>query len=1472
MTFDEPIQATLSDKFTRISARISISATREYRKQHRRPFTKDKTGGLLQILDFEIVATHLGPRSDRLTLLVNRFKSLGSDGSGAFSVPRPIESPDKGCFALLDKLIGIRAQEKASSSQEPSTRESSVAASSIHSQTAFAANGYEVSPDSQAVLATQVPVALEIHNGCGRSATAQGSNNQRTIDLAKTFDSLTDHAEESEVPAVGAAQAVGCGLASSTKSGTKISDTHADLLCSLNRKVQEKPMTTTSMAEDDTTKKAIPTKDTTVDMQHEIRRTTASHITDISMQNDVVNQSKSHLSSAQEPTMAPPLGKICVAARNGVSDINVAKDGPIPSKALQGSSKKRKLSDRISSRDVRIPRDQEILLSRPDSWIPAEPGQREPRVNVPISLLQAFNRDAESRLKDLKGTPEESTGREASTRIGSMLDTPISHSESDIDSEQWPPSPELDQLPPDSSPPVVSQSNNQNGVLESKISPKLGPSLEILQAKNAALDLSDKSDSCERSERDDKIETTKATTREALSFSSSANASTQLVEEEALQDPTQQITTGANGSQVPLTDEIHSKVRPKREHLSVRKESSSENFPSAASTADSDIEMLVPMPLQKIPDPQLEVDVLGSFSSTATQSKHPFMQVKRTPYVDGHDHGAPKSPLTNGWSSVCEENTDLHDGKFNKENAGISSNSPIFDSKAQSQSSSPNVVSNSEEDPDKISMQRCPIKDGSTSEKIFTSAVVGSSRKRQFEYKAADRYFIHDSVRRINLFSDCLAPASITLEQGAQIMLIKTVDEDLTHGSLGEVVAFMDTETFTRHDGGQTGIQGFPSVGNQKWPVLRFEMAGGKSRHLLCRLEQWDIRSRNGVTEASRRQVPLVRKNDSSSHVKDLLGLSDHVLGDGKTRKPLHEHLPGKRLLQRDEDSTDGSPISKRTKRKPTFFYSNLSRRRERVSGPLALDISDINDSSPDPAASARQYRKLYFAAKRSCESSTAGKSPFSPPKSDIISLSIAAERRNDGIAEVATRITTDSVKNGENGVAMSGTSAALASKTAESYDANFIEHTRQRLPNEMAVGYPAIGMPSCQDPSHMSYLVEPNKASLTDRRSPFEVRATQSGQANTSFGTTAETVESLPLSVRSTQNDTILGQATTHANMEDRPVPRPLEGGKARRATSPRSAFEEFKGTYSDYSGDVKHFLTLCKKIEKLWRLDRLHKSIWDDFLIRNKIEYADHVRQSMEDGNDPMPYEKFYNDEIDEPRYRRRVLTPLNLEAIIHDGGPRPVLSCETSVASTPVPASFSSMIPGWMSKAVTSSQSPVKHTPTIDLTDDDPERVSHASKGADGQPKTQASPQRRTPWLLDRETTTSSTYEAGRRSSKCARQPSRQASQEFSSSDLKAKSKNLRLNATSNMTVEAPSRTISANARLKGRHQASPLIWWQDEDAPFKTFVRSYLAIRPGNGNAFAKPEDIAQGKRQYKSQIRNLRDLDVSGWKVDPMQQA
>ena len=93
---------------------------------------------------------------------------------------------------MLDKLIGIRAQEKASSSQEPSTRESSVAASSIHSQTAFAANGYEISPDSQAVLATQVPVALEIHNGCGRSATAQGSNNQRTIDLAKTFDSLTD--------------------------------------------------------------------------------------------------------------------------------------------------------------------------------------------------------------------------------------------------------------------------------------------------------------------------------------------------------------------------------------------------------------------------------------------------------------------------------------------------------------------------------------------------------------------------------------------------------------------------------------------------------------------------------------------------------------------------------------------------------------------------------------------------------------------------------------------------------------------------------------------------------------------------------------------------------------------------------------------------------------------------------------------------------------------------------------------------------------------------------------------------------------------------------------------------------------------------------------------------------------------------------------------------------------------------------
>ena len=141
-----------------MNACISASAAREYKSNTRRNLTTT-VGGLIQLLDFEIVATHLGPRPQRLTLLVKKFKSLGSDGSGEEGVPRPIESRED-TKALLNQLIKLRNQE-AARRQDGSLPEGSSKASSTKSHCGNVSSSEEAPLDSQATFTPQAPRSKE---------------------------------------------------------------------------------------------------------------------------------------------------------------------------------------------------------------------------------------------------------------------------------------------------------------------------------------------------------------------------------------------------------------------------------------------------------------------------------------------------------------------------------------------------------------------------------------------------------------------------------------------------------------------------------------------------------------------------------------------------------------------------------------------------------------------------------------------------------------------------------------------------------------------------------------------------------------------------------------------------------------------------------------------------------------------------------------------------------------------------------------------------------------------------------------------------------------------------------------------------------------------------------------------------------------------------------------------------------------
>jgi ATP-dependent DNA helicase PIF1 len=154
---------------------------------------------------------------------------------------------------------------------------------------------------------------------------------------------------------------------------------------------------------------------------------------------------------------------------------------------------------------------------------------------------------------------------------------------------------------------------------------------------------------------------------------------------------------------------------------------------------------------------------------------------------------------------------------------------------------------------------------------------------RAWDFKAEDGGSISDLAQRDKLLSNCMAPPSITLKKGAQVMLIKNIDDTLVNGSVGKVIAFMDEKTFDIYHDDEEEFQAVETMDpddeemarsrkklkqminkdligdtSQKWPLVRFAIADGTSRDLLCQRESWKIELPNGEIQASRSQVPLI--------------------------------------------------------------------------------------------------------------------------------------------------------------------------------------------------------------------------------------------------------------------------------------------------------------------------------------------------------------------------------------------------------------------------------------------------------------------------------------------------------------------------------------------------------------------------------------------------------------------------------------
>ena len=152
--------------------------------------------------------------------------------------------------------------------------------------------------------------------------------------------------------------------------------------------------------------------------------------------------------------------------------------------------------------------------------------------------------------------------------------------------------------------------------------------------------------------------------------------------------------------------------------------------------------------------------------------------------------------------------------------------------------------------------------------------------------------------------------------------------------------------------------------------------------------------------------------------------------------------------------------------------------------------------------------------------------------------------------------------------------------------------------------------------------------------------------------GVTIETLHG-PILVQAT------GDTTPESGSDFRTVGLPPAVVRPSSPEKPPSLFSHFKAVYADYPGNEFQFEKICGKIANLLKADRMeHPSLWDDFIIRHRNEYLKYTSQCMEDAVDPDPYERFYRNNIEEPKYTKRVVTPKTLYEVVRSPQPASAL----------------------------------------------------------------------------------------------------------------------------------------------------------------------------------------------------------------------